>query len=182
MFKVGEKISLLYEKVDGVITAINGNVISIKDTHGFIRDLQVNEIAKIRGDYKNSKQMKIPAKPGENTELKHNTLKIRSDESPKKLNVWEVDLHIEELTESKAHMTNNEIVAKQLSTFKSHYKKAEANHISKLIVIHGVGLGVLKAEIHNFLNKQKGSEYYDADFREYGKGATCVEFNYNRKR
>ena len=53
--------------------------------------------------------------------------------------------------------------------------------IQKIIVIHGVGEGVLKEEIRSYLSKQEGLEYYDADFREYGKGATAVEIHYNYK-
>jgi hypothetical protein len=30
-----------------------------------------------------------------------------------------------------------------------------------------------------FLTKKDGVEFYDADFREYGKGATAIEINYN---
>jgi hypothetical protein len=38
---------------------------------------------------------------------------------------------------------------------------------------------VLKDEIRLFLSKKDGIEFYDADFREYGKGATAIEINYN---
>ena len=49
----------------------------------------------------------------------------------------------------------------------------------KLIIIHGVGEGVLKDEVRLFLSKKEGIEYFDADYREYGKGATAVELRYN---
>ena len=45
----------------------------------------------------------------------------------------------------------------------------------------GVGEGVLKQEIRSYLDKQEGVEYFDADFREYGKGATTIEIHYNYK-
>jgi hypothetical protein len=31
-----------------------------------------------------------------------------------------------------------------------------------------------------FLDKKDGIEYYDADFREYGKGATAIEIRYTQ--
>jgi len=37
----------------------------------------------------------------------------------------------------------------------------------------------LKSEVLSYLHKQEGVEFYDADFREYGKGATMVEIRYN---
>jgi hypothetical protein len=30
-----------------------------------------------------------------------------------------------------------------------------------------------------FLDKKEGLEFYDADFRDYGKGATAVDLFYN---
>jgi dsDNA-specific endonuclease/ATPase MutS2 len=181
MFEIGEKISLLHEKLDGIILEIKGKTVVIKDSIGFQRELSIAEIVKIHGNFDTAKQMKIPAKNGEDQQLKHTSYKSRNDDS-KIEKIWEIDLHIEELTETHGHMTNTEIVAKQLNSFKTHYKKAHAKRIEKLIVIHGVGKGVLKSEIHHFLIKQKDSEFYDADYREYGKGATCVEFHYNWKK
>lgn len=78
-------------------------------------------------------------------------------------------------------LSNYQILTKQLAEFKSFYKKAKQNHIRKIVVIHGVGEGVLKEEIRTYLSKQDGIEYFDADFREYGKGATTVEIHYNYK-
>jgi dsDNA-specific endonuclease/ATPase MutS2 len=46
-------------------------------------------------------------------------------------------------------------------------------------VIHGVGEGVLKNEVRTYLENQSGIEFYDSDFREYGKGATTIDFHPN---
>jgi Smr domain len=182
MFSVGEKISLLHEKLDGIVLEVKGKTIVIQDSIGFTREMNAAEIVKIHGNFDAAQQMKIPAKAGEDQQLKHNAFSLKNNDTTKIEKTWEIDLHIEELTETHAHMTNTEIVTKQLNSFKTHYKTAFGKRIEKLIVIHGVGKGVLKSEIHQWLDKQKDSEYYDADFREYGKGATCVEFHYNWKR
>ena len=97
----------------------------------------------------------------------------------KPLTVWEVDLHIEELIDSHRGMSNTEIMLKQLGEFRSMFKKAKKQSVHKLIVIHGVGEGVLKSEIRSYLALQDQIEVYDADFSEYGKGATTVEFHPN---
>ena len=34
-------------------------------------------------------------------------------------------------------------------------------------------------EVRDFLRGKSGVELYDADYREYGKGATAVEIRYN---
>ena len=50
--------------------------------------------------------------------------------------------------------------------------------LEELTNIHGVGEGVLKSEVRIFLSGKEGLDYYDADFREYGKGATSVDLFY----
>jgi DNA-nicking Smr family endonuclease len=76
-------------------------------------------------------------------------------------------------------MGNAEILSYQLKELRNFYSKARDKHIRKLIIIHGVGEGVLKDEVRLFLSKKEGIEYFDADYREYGKGATAVELRYN---
>ncbi len=97
----------------------------------------------------------------------------------KPIAVWEIDLHIESLLDSHAGMSNQEILNYQLKEFQSFFKRAKQHHIRKLIIIHGVGEGILKDEVRAFLVNKHGIEYYDADFREYGKGATAIEIRYN---
>ena len=81
--------------------------------------------------------------------------------------------------ESHTGLSNTEILLKQMGEFKSMFKKGKKEGIHKLIVIHGVGEGVLKNEIRTYLSQQDQIEVYDADFSEYGKGATAIEYHPN---
>ena len=65
----------------------------------------------------------------------------------------EIDLHIEELVDSKSGLTNSEILSIQLERFEKEIQYCLSNGIKKLIVIHGVGNGKLKQEIISVLNK-----------------------------
>lgn len=89
-------------------------------------------------------------------------------------NVWEVDLHIEELTEDYRHLTNGEIVDIQLKHAKSILEKARINKINKIVFIHGKGKGTLRQGLLHLLNGYTFLEYYDASFKRYGGGATEV--------
>ena len=60
-----------------------------------------------------------------------------------------VDLHIEKLTDNWRRMSNYEIVSLQLKTFDKYYDLALAHHQPSLIIIHGVGEGKLRDEIHD---------------------------------
>jgi hypothetical protein len=95
--------------------------------------------------------------------------------------VWEIDLHIEELLDSHIGWSNSEILLKQMTEFRSFFKKAQEKSIAKIIVIHGVGEGVLKNEIRSFLSKKENVEFYDASYLEYGKGATEIRIYHSKK-
>jgi len=44
-----------------------------------------------------------------------------------------------------------------------------------MIVIHGVGEGRLRDEVHNVLKHYPGVRFRDADPRRFGSGATEIE-------
>ena len=73
-------------------------------------------------------------------------------------------------------MNNSQIIQVQLSHFKSKLNEAINKKTKKLIVIHGKGKGVLKAEIVNELNEfYPDFQYNDASFQEFGyNGATEI--------
>jgi len=89
--------------------------------------------------------------------------------------VVEVDLHIHELIDNPAGLSNKEILDIQLENVESEMRSAIANNIKRIVFIHGVGQGVLKQEVTKLL-KRKFPKYYhqDASFKEYGYGATMV--------
>lgn len=89
--------------------------------------------------------------------------------------IVEVDLHINELVDNAAGLSNHEILEIQKEKVELEMKLAIQNRIGRIVFIHGVGQGVLKQEVINLL-KSKFRKYYfqDASFREYGYGATMV--------
>jgi hypothetical protein len=183
-FSIGEKVGFLYESGGGKIIKVKDAVsFIVEDETGFERTFFTNELVKLHGsDYKLSNDINLKMIEDETLSVPlHYEHKQIIAGSKKAVEVWEINLHIEEIVESHLGLSNFQILTRQLNEFKSFYKKAKAKHIQKIIVIHGVGEGVLKEEIRSYLSKQEGLEYYDADFREYGKGATAVEIHYNYK-
>ena len=148
----------------------------VEDESGFERKFQLSELVFIHSE-QYDKNLTIE-KDNVEQEVNYRILQEKTGQR-KPLTVWEVDLHIEEILESHQGMSNTEIMLKQVAEFRSMFKKAKREGIHKLIVIHGVGEGVLKNEIRTYLAQQDQIEVYDADFSEYGKGATAVEFHPN---
>jgi hypothetical protein len=90
-----------------------------------------------------------------------------------------VDLHIEKLTDSWKHMSNFEILTLQLQTFEKYYDLAVVHHLHEFIVIHGVGAGKLREEIHEMLRlKKEVTSFVNQYTDRFGYGATEIYFKY----
>ena len=89
--------------------------------------------------------------------------------------VIEIDLHINELLDSTAGMSNGDMLQCQLDKFHAVLEENKNKKGQKIVFIHGKGEGVLRSEIEKLLKTQYKSYYFqDASFREYGFGATMV--------
>lgn len=175
-YSVGMKVVFLHQAGSGVVKEILSNGrISVLDEDGFAHSYLSSQIAPVYNE-----EYPIEDGEAENIHLQDNCLNKRqhqnssSDINKKKI-VPEIDLHIEELTESHRGLSNHEILSQQMIAFRQFYTRSRANKTKKIIVIHGVGEGVLRYEIRSFLNKENGVEYYDANYQEYGQGATVIE-------
>ena len=88
-----------------------------------------------------------------------------------------VDLHIEKLTNSWKHLTNFEILTLQLNEYEKYYELAVAHRLQQLIIIHGVGEGKLRDEIHESLKLKAEVKSFVNQFHPlYGYGATEIYF------
>ncbi len=90
-----------------------------------------------------------------------------------------VDLHIEKLTDNFSRMSNYEIVTLQIKTFEKYYELALQHHFPSFIVIHGVGEGVLRDEIHAILRLKKDVKSFVNQYHpNFGYGATEIFLQY----
>ena len=88
-----------------------------------------------------------------------------------------VDLHIEKLTNSFLHLTNTEIMGIQLSEFDKWFDLAAAHRLPSFIVIHGVGEGVLRDELHSILKTKREVKHFINQYdTRFGYGATEIFF------
>ncbi|HEX2846777.1 MAG TPA: Smr/MutS family protein [Chitinophagaceae bacterium] len=96
-------------------------------------------------------------------------------ESPRSV----IDLHIEKLSNDWEHLNNYEILGLQLKTFEKYYDLALAHHQPSLIVIHGVGKGKLRDELHDILRlKREVKSFVNQYDPRFGYGATEIFFQH----
>ena len=90
-----------------------------------------------------------------------------------------VDLHIEKLTDNWLGLSNFEILTIQLRNFEKYYNLSIAHRQPNLIVIHGVGTGKLRNEIHEILKtKNEVKSFANQYHANFGFGATEIFFQY----
>jgi hypothetical protein len=90
-----------------------------------------------------------------------------------------IDLHIEKIMDRHNHLSNAEILHFQLQEFEKWFELARLHHLPNMIIIHGVGKGKLKQEIHDLLKVKPGVKSFINQYSDfYGYGATEVFFEY----
>lgn len=93
----------------------------------------------------------------------------------KKRTPAQIDLHVGSLGEATRQMSNSEILALQLATFKKYLESAIAGGLEEVTIIHGVGQGTLKHEIHRQLSKHPNVAFFkEAQKEKFGYGATIA--------
>ncbi len=184
-FKVGDKIKFMDEIGGGVIVSVlkNGRYL-VENEDGFdveyreenlVLDNRSEKDYKLQGIEQNSAVRDKIASEDKQKKLEEFYRRTRSNDRIESPDEIEVDLHIENLIDTHKGMGNAQILNVQMANFKRELNVAMRKKIRKLIVIHGVGEGVLKAEIRKELNYHYPSmEYHDADYRKYGYGATEI--------
>lgn len=99
----------------------------------------------------------------------------KHDKTQKKGEIIECDLHITELLDTTAGLSNKDMLEVQLDEFRRVMDENKKHHGAKIVFIHGKGEGVLrKALLDELKRKYPRCEAQDASFREYGFGATLI--------
>jgi hypothetical protein len=183
MMQKGDKVSVLDEAIDGVVISVQNNHITIETTDGFMMTYFVNELVKINNT--NELKENIKSFNSNKIKLEKEEPKTRSFVKEKKskheIPAPEFDLHIEKLVPSFRGMSNYDILTLQTETAKRHIEFAIKNRIPKIIFIHGVGEGILKAELDFLLGRYDSIAFQDANYQKYGIGATEVYIRQNVK-
>lgn len=183
-FNVGDRVAVLNEPIYGVIIETGTKKSKVEDDDGFVREYRNEQLVLSQKEdhyqlhaIHTKAEMKQPvkvSKPAVST-----VKKITSN------NPAEIDLHIDALDQNFISTDINQALQKQMVACRAFVKKHIEKRSKKIILIHGKGEGVLKAEIYHYLTRLSAETGLDIDFRdasslEYGKGgATEVIFKWS---
>lgn len=183
MLTKGDKVSVLDEAINGTVVSVKNNEVLIETEDGFMMTFFVNELLKIQdsSNLMNSiKRIDLDEVTKDKTEPKLRSF-VKEKKDKREISAPEFDLHIEKLVPNKRGMSNYDILTLQTETAKRHIEFAIRNRIPKIVFIHGVGEGILKAELDFLLGRYDGIDFHDANYQKYGLGATEVYIRQNNK-
>ncbi|MBL0310867.1 MAG: Smr/MutS family protein [Bacteroidetes bacterium] len=90
-----------------------------------------------------------------------------------------IDLHLEKLSTGKGRIAPEEALFVQLESFEGLLDKAIAAGRLEMRVVHGLGKGKLKQEIHKILEKHRQVKSFENDYHSrYGFGSTIIYFKF----
>jgi len=179
--KINDKISILDDDISGVIVAIYDDTVTILSDDGFEMDINTDQIVVM--DDALSKDIFKNDLPNQVIKEKEATFKKRSVKVKPKERVkpaMEVDLHIHHLVATEKGLTAHDKLNIQIDTAKRQLEFAIAKRIQRVVFIHGIGAGVLRAELETLFRRYAGVTYEDADYKKYGRGATIIYIHQNK--
>ncbi|MFV0247670.1 MAG: DNA mismatch repair protein MutS [Tenacibaculum sp.] len=174
-FEIGSRVAVIDDTITGQVVGFAKGLVVVRDIEGLEYEFLSSELIMLDtkqatlNKYLNSNNI-LPLEKAIDKKKK-NLASVKSTD--KKL--LEVDLHIEKLLKSHKGMSNHSILTYQIDYAREKLELCLSKKIPKIIFIHGIGKGVLKAEL-NFLLSEYSVNHYDASYKKYGLGATEVDF------
>jgi dsDNA-specific endonuclease/ATPase MutS2 len=172
-FNIGDRVRLLDQEGEGVVCDVIGSQVVI-DLEGMEMTFEAAELVVVKHDALVDQPIAKKDISAKDKEIrKQGQAKLKQLEDVTQA-VYELDLHIDELLDHYSNMTNGEILQHQMRCCRQFVREAIDKRYHKIVLIHGVGEGVLRTEIHHYLDTLQRIEYHDAPYRTYGYGATEV--------
>ncbi|MAW94592.1 MULTISPECIES: Smr/MutS family protein [unclassified Leeuwenhoekiella] len=170
--EIGQRVSLLDEAISGLITGLEGERVYIQTDDEF-------EIVVFKNEIVPDKKLDIRFNSDFNAALEQKNAAYKRKKKPTNkikgiIPPMEVDLHIHQLTANERGMSAYDKLNLQLDVARSKLEFAISKRIQRIVFIHGVGEGVLRAELEYLFSRYEQIKFYDADFQKYGLGATEV--------
>ena len=158
-FSVGDKILFKKENLQGEIVRINSLYkVTVLSVDGFEMNVSVKDLVRIE-----ETTDKATSYGNDFYSKELDSKVIKSQKQQRSQSVLKVDLHIELLTLNYQYMDNFEIVQIQLNECYNKIEKALNSNITKLEIIHGIGEGILKNEVHAILKNYNLRFYLTKD-------------------
>lgn len=163
--KIGDKVSVVDEDLNGVVTSVKGNIVVFKDEFGFT--------------YQYPKEKLVP----KNSSF-YEDIKVVKKQEPKKVvskkhqkNHLVIDLHFHNLVKKPNDYDSFERLFIQKEKLLEVLEFCRKNNLKRLEIIHGIGDGILQKLVWDTLESQSNLDFYNKEILHHQSGAVMVEFH-----
>ncbi|UZH56862.1 DNA mismatch repair protein MutS [Salinimicrobium tongyeongense] len=176
MLKAGDKVAVLDEDMEGKVLSVSGSEVQIETSEGFLMSFSAQDLVKIEAALPDMLPPEVEnfSEVIKEKEASKKRKSVRLKPKERNQPPMEVDLHIGKLVPKTGGLSNYEILNIQMDTARRQLEFAISKRIQKIVFIHGVGEGVLRAELETLFHRYENIKFYDADYQKYGLGATEV--------
>lgn len=173
-FAIGDRVCALDEDLEGNVVARTGDRFQIETDDGLRLWLNSDELAPM-GEFPDISNFQAFEGGQTKSTVNSGAKKLAySKKGNRGERILTMDLHIESLPRRFKDADPYDILEYQLDWTRRQIDFARTQGIRRLVIIHGVGQGVLKEEIHALLRRLGVKSYGDAPYHTYGFGATEV--------
>ena len=182
LFKQGDSVLVLDDDLSGIVSSVKGNLIVIITDDDFEMEFASSELVLIdstlsKRDFIPDDLLGVLSEKADKKIIKVKRVLPKEKNTPP----MEVDLHIHQLVQKTRGMNNYEMLTIQIDTAKRQLEFAIKKRIQRVVFIHGVGEGVLKAELEYLFRQYGNLQFNDANYQKYGQGATEVYIFQNKE-
>ena len=158
-FAIGDKVLFKKDDLKGKIIRVNSLYkVTVLTDDSFEINISIKDLVKVE---EGTDKVTSYGEIGYSKDKISKTLKSQKQEN--RQSILKIDLHIELLTDNFQYMDNFDIVQIQLNVCQKKIEKALNSNYQKIIIVHGIGTGVLKTEIHKLLQNYKLRYYLSKD-------------------
>lgn len=163
--KIGDKVSVVDEDLNGVVTSVKGNIVAFRDDFGFIHQYSKGKLVpKNTSFYEDMKVEKKP-EPKKTVSKKH------------KKNHLVLDLHFHNLVKNPNDYDSFERLFIQKEKLLEILEFCRKNNLKRLEIVHGIGDGILQRMVFDVLESQANIDFYNKEILHHQSGAVMVEFH-----
>lgn len=178
--QINDKINVLDDDISGIVLKIQGDIVTVECENGFEIEFEKSQIVVIDQELsQNVFSNNSPSQIINEKEIEKRKKSIKIKPKDRQKPAMEVDLHIHQLVSSEKGLTAHDKLNIQVDTAKRQLEFAINKRIQRVVFIHGIGAGVLRAELEYLFRRYENISYEDADYQKYGRGATTIFIKQN---
>ena len=162
--KIGDKVSVIDEDLDGIVTSVQGNLIHFEDEFGFVHQYPKEKLVERNASLYENLKVEKKFEYQKPVSKKHNR------------NHLVLDLHFEKLVENPLDYESFERLFIQKEKLMETLEFCRKNHLKKLEIVHGIGDGILQKLVLDTLESQTGLHFYNKEILHHQSGSVMVNF------